>query len=616
MTVSRKPLLLVILLWAQAVSADGYDFANNLFSDLAPLLALFGERVTMQFMSGAMGWADNIILAMAPLGIITAIVGAIRVGGPTWLKAVIGRARENLAVAEAELMSSTSREVCELWNGQEIVRCMGSPSVTEFICLLPKNTSKGTAEVVVQTSQKTLKDQDDHFGEITIPGQNIIVTRNLSLDAPNIYVNAHRQTSRAELRVIAAFDSSTTEERYQPKPETDLKVRMVWLQQTKTVSDQVFGSFAIYATEDQHFITTSRRTQKVKVERPQPERDDGKHLPSDDLNLGPATAGEAASLTLQVKTVLGTITALAGFVLQFVGLRGLHWSASIAQLGAVLVMLGLKAWVRRGLATPPKAISLPPGYELDWFAKTLGEVGEAPWNSEEKSRAETESTDSGKEFASEWIISCCGDAHLGRKRRGECQGNSQSDGNQSDENQGDENLSDENQSDDLSDRPRFNNKEASVSRVSERSVTGNIVIADAQKVLKIRKDLGFLAKWQGPASAEAVSLARAIEITMNALIGSSPAIDNTFYWSLDASYDGTGNCPINFEISRQPDGKWKAFANEYDAALSLWLSSVNDETKRAARLSEKNKGKKPASTKKMMRGCAWRRRKERWACGF
>ncbi|KAF4425752.1 hypothetical protein CFRS1_v000713 [Colletotrichum fructicola] len=90
MSVSRRLLLLFILLRARSVFADGGDdFANNLFSDLGPLLALFGERVTMQFMSGAMGWADNIILAMAPLGIITAIVGAIRVGGPSWLKAVI-----------------------------------------------------------------------------------------------------------------------------------------------------------------------------------------------------------------------------------------------------------------------------------------------------------------------------------------------------------------------------------------------------------------------------------------------------------------------------------------------------------------------------------------------
>lgn len=47
------------------------------------LLALFGERVTMQFMSRAMGWADDIILAVAPLGIITAIVTAIRVSGPS-----------------------------------------------------------------------------------------------------------------------------------------------------------------------------------------------------------------------------------------------------------------------------------------------------------------------------------------------------------------------------------------------------------------------------------------------------------------------------------------------------------------------------------------------------
>ena len=92
-------------------------------------------------MSQSTGWADNIILAMAPLGIITAIISAIRVGGPSWLKALIGRARENLAAAEAELMSSTSEEVCELWNGREIVRCMGSAPICEFICLVPEANS-------------------------------------------------------------------------------------------------------------------------------------------------------------------------------------------------------------------------------------------------------------------------------------------------------------------------------------------------------------------------------------------------------------------------------------------------------------------------------------------
>jgi hypothetical protein len=154
---NRKFLFAVF--FAGCLAADsGDDFSNNLFSDLAPLLALFGERVTMQFMSQSMGWADNIVLAMAPLGIITAIVSAIRVGGPSWLKAVIGRARENLAVAEADLMSSTSKEVCELWNGQEVVRCMGSAPVSEFICLLPEDmpNSGNDAKIVTSTLKKAV----------------------------------------------------------------------------------------------------------------------------------------------------------------------------------------------------------------------------------------------------------------------------------------------------------------------------------------------------------------------------------------------------------------------------------------------------------------------------
>jgi hypothetical protein len=70
---------------------DGDDFSNNLFSDLAPLLTLFGEQVTKQFLSMSMGWADNVLLAMGPLVIITTVVSAIRVGGGKRLKALIGR---------------------------------------------------------------------------------------------------------------------------------------------------------------------------------------------------------------------------------------------------------------------------------------------------------------------------------------------------------------------------------------------------------------------------------------------------------------------------------------------------------------------------------------------
>jgi hypothetical protein len=99
------------------------------------LLALFGESFAQQFLSESFTWLDHVIFAMAPLGIIAAIVGAIRVGGPDWLKAIVGRARETRASAEVELMSSTSHEVCELWNGEAIVRTMGEPVLQQIVYL-------------------------------------------------------------------------------------------------------------------------------------------------------------------------------------------------------------------------------------------------------------------------------------------------------------------------------------------------------------------------------------------------------------------------------------------------------------------------------------------------
>ena len=112
----------------------------------------------MQFLSQSMGWADCILLAMAPLGIVTTIVSAIRVGGPSWLKAIVGRSRENLSAAEMELMSSTSHEACELWNGKDVVRCLGSPSIWEFICIFPANMDVKDLDKVKKVRVMQLKD--------------------------------------------------------------------------------------------------------------------------------------------------------------------------------------------------------------------------------------------------------------------------------------------------------------------------------------------------------------------------------------------------------------------------------------------------------------------------
>jgi hypothetical protein len=131
----RSPLaVLVFVLGGRSRAGPADDISNNLASDLGPLLALFGEEMTKQFLSESTYWVDYLIFALAPIGIITAIVSVIRVCGPTALRAFIGRATEGDGDVEAELCTSTGRDVCELFNsGGGITRVLGRPRILEIV---------------------------------------------------------------------------------------------------------------------------------------------------------------------------------------------------------------------------------------------------------------------------------------------------------------------------------------------------------------------------------------------------------------------------------------------------------------------------------------------------
>jgi hypothetical protein len=129
--------LLVALCLAAPVRAlagpeDWNDFTNNFATDLAPIIVLFGEQASKQFLSESTNYWDNIIFGIAPIGIITAVVSVVRLYGNASLKAFIGRAQEAHGVAEAELCSSTSEDVCELWSNGGICRVFGRPWILEF----------------------------------------------------------------------------------------------------------------------------------------------------------------------------------------------------------------------------------------------------------------------------------------------------------------------------------------------------------------------------------------------------------------------------------------------------------------------------------------------------
>lgn len=418
------------------------------------------------------------------------------------------------------------------------------------------------------------------------PKPKIVIVRNTTAEAPNISLNSHNQFNRGELRVVAVIatilqfgvlvfcglatyypslkfqkddkaiqgyafpctatgtltlvigllicshvvESSTTEERYEPGPGR--RARMVWLQKTQTVSDQHFGSYAIFAADDRKLITTSHRAIKGKDAKCANDgsREGGKCAKT--LSTDPQDKAKDI-----LKAVIGTAISLCGFIVQFIGLRGMHWSASIAQLLAVFIMMALRALVRRGLAKPPECIKLTSGFELDWFATTLGDVEDAPWMSK---HATDNDSQTGKPFR-EWTI-----------RTGKIA-----------QNNDDESKTDQ--------PPKANN---SGSKANDLGAELNVEhLSSAHEIMKLRRNLGWLADWRGPASEEAISATRAIEITMDTLFGTSHQ-DSILSWSICAQFRGQHNL-VDFRLERQDSGKWKAYSDEIEASISLWLYSVN-----------------------------------------
>jgi ankyrin repeat protein len=230
----------------------------------------------------------------------------------------------------------------------------------------------------------------------------------------------------------------------------------------------------------------------------------------------------------------------------------MHWSASIAQLGAVLVMVCIKAWVRRGLARSPAYKPLASGFELDWFAKQLGSVHREAW-----SRAQSNGSDlvdnktpgSASSLDNKWTVVTGGKSSLVHPEKMQ----------------------------------------------AHTLVVDDSGIFDAQTVLDARKQLARLADWRGPASLEAVCLARAIECTMKALDICFPKGCKSFTWNIETRYIGSQEQTISIRLLQQA-GVWKVDATEMEATLSLWLSSV-DEEDLARGVSDFDDGKKHSEPK-------------------
>ncbi|KAF1950436.1 hypothetical protein CC80DRAFT_578465, partial [Byssothecium circinans] len=313
---------------------------------------------------------------MAPLGVLTAVVSVIRVCGTPTLRAFIGRAQEGSGIAEAELCSSTSRDVCEMYKNGAITRVFGRPKILEFVqdtdeANFYDSRGLGTASAGLYTFPEYLK---------TIHGREkwkeIQKSRSPASEEepfapyPNLMLNiGFKQSTPTELRLIALFsvmlqvsviayavicdkylkltkegqlppswglplmvvgtiflctgmgfssyliETSSTERNFQRLRKGGSIVH--WVQPGgQVVGDHTFDSWAYNDSYDpiRRFVSSRRKVNKQKES---------------------ALTWAAAS---------GTVI---GFILQFVGLRTVHSSVSVYQLSAVLLMSAGRAMLRR-----------------------------------------------------------------------------------------------------------------------------------------------------------------------------------------------------------------------------------------------------------------------------
>ncbi|KAJ8126746.1 hypothetical protein O1611_g6892 [Lasiodiplodia mahajangana] len=430
--------LLLAACFMVPAKADGWDdFSNNLATDLAPLIALFGEQVTKQFLSESTTILDNFIFAMAPLGIITAVVSVIRVCGGPSLRAFIGRAQEGGGIAEAELCSSTSRDVCELYHNGAIVRVFGRPKILEIIhdreAAIPNDDNKTPPECGIYSFQDFIRK----------PLAKEAGWRELGKDSHDTaQAGQKKQAPPANGDIEDQWkppqNPDNNDEQFAPNPNLSFNIGIreqpsyvIWLAAVTAFIIQasflIFASLVTYtwrwtkdnahppgwafpltlsgslfldggmffcallinnSTKERVFRRASikgKDVQPIYVVQP------GNQIIGDQTfdaflftDASHPLTQYTTSRKLQNKAELGvflaTGTTLVGFVLQFVGLRAMHSSVSVFQLGAILLVSIIRAGLRtQRLAKEHNLLRHRPdeveGHELDWLALQMAGDG-------------------------------------------------------------------------------------------------------------------------------------------------------------------------------------------------------------------------------------------------
>ncbi|KAK8108386.1 Ankyrin repeat-containing domain protein [Apiospora sp. TS-2023a] len=429
------------------------DFSNNLATDLAPFLALLGESPTKQYLSECITPEDIVIFALAPLGVITAVVSAIRICGTPSLRAFVGRAQEGAGVAEAELCSSTSRDVCEVFSNGGIARIFGRPKILEIVHdpqassdeFFPSRQGTATAGIhsfpdYVETERgkeeweelSTQKEKAEKYSDPEPGKQGSVPPKSVRFAPnPNLSLNIgikplHRLwfLAAAALGIMLQLSvlvwAALTRYHYR------------WLKDSREDDYAVIltavGTFSLCFGMGLCAHLIESKTKECAFKR--------KHIPGKSTRIywvqpGNQRVGDQifdsfaycdGKSPLQRymtswkdterepsgKTVIwaAVATTVIGFICQFLGLRACHSSVAVVQLGATVTMSLVRAGLRTQrlekednlLANDPDLFQ---GRELDFLAMTIGR----PQSESGRIKTQTAEETSEAQMRFKWVVS-------------------------------------------------------------------------------------------------------------------------------------------------------------------------------------------------------------------
>ncbi|KAJ5161137.1 hypothetical protein N7492_006529 [Penicillium capsulatum] len=349
----------------------------------APLITLFGERLTKQFLSESISLLDNVIFALSPLGVLTAVVSVIRVCDSSSLRAFIGRAQEGPAEAESELLPCVSESTAELFNDGGVSRVFGRPKIVEIVAWEKDGPKTGEKSVEIGTLRQALQkgawSASSKGAELT-PEDLWDLTRLPALDIPNLSLNKgiKRRDQRwfyctailgAMLQAGVIIYAAITVFIFPASFKKDDKAVPAYASPFYIIGTvflfvgMLYCAIIIERSSKEYYLKPNKQSKLYWL---QP---GNQHVGDQVFNAFMAVkAGPNSGMTMDLEYIKSTrirkydgryveiystlFFTMLGFIIQFIGLRGLHASVILAQLGATFLMSVLRTCLRTQRMAP------------------------------------------------------------------------------------------------------------------------------------------------------------------------------------------------------------------------------------------------------------------------